>query len=69
MPAKDVEPLKVGDLEKNRNAGFQRAQIFELRGDLGPGGQQVYRVRVRRKPTSMDIEVPEDQLVLLPAGE
>jgi hypothetical protein len=57
--------LKLGDLVKIRGSGFKRARIVELRGGLGPGGQQVYRVRVRSKPTPMDVEVLEEQLVSL----
>jgi hypothetical protein len=65
----DAEPLKVGDLVTIHNSGFKRARIVELRGALGPGGKQVYRVRVRRKPTPAYIEVLEDQLALIPVGE
>jgi hypothetical protein len=42
-----------------------RGPIVELRGPLGPGGAQIYRVRVRRKPRPAYIEVREDQLVLI----
>jgi hypothetical protein len=66
---KDTEPLKLGDWVKIRHSGFKRARIVELRGPLGPGGAQIYRVRVRGKPRPMDIEVREDQLVLLPPEE
>jgi hypothetical protein len=59
------EPLKLSDLVKIRGSGFKRARIVELRGGLGPGGQQVYRVRVRSKPTPMDVEVLEEQLLPL----
>jgi hypothetical protein len=60
------EPLKLGDWVKIRHSGFERAKIVELRGPLGPGGAQVYRVRVwgTRKPVY--IEVLEDQLMRLP---
>ena len=43
-----------------------RGRIVELRGPLGPGGAQIYRVRVRRKPSPAYTEVREDQLILLP---
>ena len=36
-------------------------------GPLGPGGVQVYRVRVRRKPEPKYIELMEDQLELVAA--
>jgi hypothetical protein len=59
-------PLKLGDRVKIRHSD-RRGRIVELRGPLGPGGKQVYRVRVRRKPTPVYIELLEDQLVLIPA--
>jgi hypothetical protein len=69
VPAKKVaEPLKVGDLVTIRNSGIKRGRIIELRGPLGPGGAQIYRVRVRRKPKPVYIELREDQLVLIPGG-
>jgi hypothetical protein len=46
----------------------RRGRIVELRGPLGPGGTQIYRVRVRRKPTPVYIELREDQRVPIPAG-
>jgi hypothetical protein len=68
MAAKKVtEAFKLGEWVKIRYSGFPRARIVELRGPLGPGGAQVYRVRVRGKPRPMDIEVLEDQLVRIEA--
>jgi hypothetical protein len=55
--------FKVGDLVEIRNSGYPRARIVELRGPLGPGGAEVYRVRVRRKPKPMYVEVLGEQLV------
>ena len=66
---KSGEPLKTGDLVKIRHSGFERARIVELRGPLGPGGAQVYRVRVRAKPKPIYIEVLGDQLILLSPEE
>lgn len=57
-----VPPLKVGDLVKIRHSGYKRVRIVELRGPLGPGGAEVYRVRVRRKPKPAYVEVLADQL-------
>ena len=54
---------KVGDRVKIRHSEFRQAQIVELRGPLGPGGAEVYRVQVRRKPKPMFIEVLADQLM------
>jgi hypothetical protein len=41
---------------------FGRGKITEIRGPLGPGGAQVYRVRYRRKPKAAYIEVLGSQL-------
>ncbi|HEY5312686.1 MAG TPA: hypothetical protein VIK18_09200 [Pirellulales bacterium] len=60
---KVVPALKVGDLVKIRNYAKKRGMIVELRGALAPGGKQVYRVIVRRKPKPVYIELREDQLV------
>jgi hypothetical protein len=63
---KVAEPFKVGDLVKIRHYGGQTARVVELRGPLGPGGVQVYRVRVRGKLEPVYIELCEDQIVLIP---
>jgi hypothetical protein len=59
--------FNLGDRVKIRHSGGLRGRIVELRGPLGPGGVQVYRVLVRRKPTRKYIELMEDQLELVPA--
>lgn len=59
--------FNYGDRVKIRFSGGLSGRIVELRGPLGPGGVQVYRVRVRRKPEPKYIELMEDQLVLVPA--
>jgi hypothetical protein len=66
---KSGEPLKLGDLVKIRYSGFKRGRVVELRGPLGPGGKQVYRIIVRRKPSPMYIELPEDLVELIPKEE
>jgi hypothetical protein len=58
--------FKVGDMVKIKHSGFKRAKIIELRGPLAPGGVEVYRVIVRRRPSPVYIEVREDQITLLP---
>jgi hypothetical protein len=60
-------PLKLGDLVKIRHSGYEPGRIVELRGPLGPGGVQIYRVRIRGKPRPAYIEVREDQLEPVPA--
>jgi hypothetical protein len=59
--------FNLGDRVKIRHYGGQSGRIVELRGPLGPGGVQVYRVLVRRKPERKYIELMENQLVLIPA--
>jgi hypothetical protein len=63
---KPAPRFKYGDRVSIRYSDM-KGPIVELRGPLGPGGAQIYRVRVRRKPRPAYIEVREDQLELLPA--
>jgi hypothetical protein len=58
--------FNLGDRVKIRHSGGMRGRIVELRGPLGPGGIQVYRVLVRRKPERSYIELMEDQLEMAP---
>jgi hypothetical protein len=61
--------LELGAKVKIRNSGGLFGRIVELRGPLGPGGAHIYRIRVRRKPKPIDIEVRGDQLaVFSPKG-
>ena len=59
-PAKPVPIFSLGDRVEIIN--FGRGEITELRGALGPGRAQVYRVMYRRKPTAGFIEVLGSQL-------
>jgi hypothetical protein len=65
---KSSQSFNLGDWVEIRHTTHMRGRIVELRGPLGPGGAQIYRVRVERKPKPTFIEVREDQLVPLPAG-
>jgi hypothetical protein len=68
MPARKASvTLKLGDLVKIRHVNPMRGRIVKRRGPLGPGGIQIYRVRVRQKPKPIYIELREDQLELIPA--
>jgi len=70
MAAKMPSPLfSVGEMVKIRNSGFKRGKIVELWGPLAPGGMQAYRVIVRRKPKPVYIDLREDQIIPIPAGE
>jgi hypothetical protein len=61
--------LNVGDYVKIRNSGIKRGRIVELRGPLAPGGVQVYRVLIMRKPRRVYTELREDQVELIPPEE
>jgi hypothetical protein len=63
------QPLKLGDRVKVHYYPALRGRIVELRGPLGPGGVQIYRVRFKRKPKSLYIELREDQLEVIPTSE
>ena len=65
---KNSKPFNLGDRVKIRHTDW-RGRIVELRGPLGPGGAQVYGVRIARKPKSSYIEVREDQLIPIPAED
>jgi hypothetical protein len=59
--------LKLGDYVHILHAAYPRGRIVELRGPLGPGGAQIYRVRIGRSRKPTYIELREDQLELIPA--
>ena len=68
MAAKKVtEPLRMGDLVRIPHLGNQRARVVELWGALGPGGTQVYRVRVLQKKglktKPIYIDLTEDEVM------
>ena len=63
----------TGDIVKIRNTpkpGWH-GQIVEMRGPLGPNGEQIYRIEIYRKHAeeNSDIEVREDQLELITPSE
>jgi hypothetical protein len=58
--------FKLGDRVQIRRSGGLRGRIVEWRGPLGPKGEQIYRVMLRRKPVPSYIEVREDQLEPVP---
>jgi hypothetical protein len=58
--AKPVQAFSLGDRVEILH--FGRGKITEIRGPLGPGGAQVYRVLYRRKPKPAYIEVLGSQL-------
>jgi hypothetical protein len=69
MAKKTVPMFQLGDYVKILHSPYPRARIVELRGPLGPGGAQIYRVRVGGKRDRTYIELRGDQLELLPPEE
>jgi len=66
--AKEVSnPLKLGDRVRILRSGGLRGRIVELRGPLGPGGVEIYRVRIRNMSKPTYVEVRADQLEAIPA--
>jgi hypothetical protein len=62
-----VEDFQVGDWVKISHYGINPGKVIELRGPLGPGGMQIYLVRVRGKGRPKYIELRADQLKRIPA--
>ena len=58
--------FNLGDRVKIRLSRGLRGRVVELRGPLGPGGTQIYRVRIRGMLRPTYIELREDQLELVP---
>ena len=56
---------QLGDRVKIRHSDDLRGRVVELCGPLGPGGAQIYRVRIPHKPKPTYIELREDQLVVI----
>jgi hypothetical protein len=63
---KVIANLKLGDRVRILHSTGMKGRIVELRGPLGPGGAQIYRVQFRRRPKPAYVEVREDQLELMP---
>ena len=59
-----AEPLKIGTIVKIKRSGFDRVEIVEDRGLLGPKGERIYGVVVTERP-SIYFEVREDQIEVL----
>ena len=57
---------QVGDRVEIKYFGGKYGKVTELRGPLGPGGAEVYRVLVQRKPTAAYVELLGDQIKVLP---
>jgi hypothetical protein len=67
---KVLETFKLGDLVKLRYSHNLRGRIVELRGPIGAGGRELYRVRVlgRRNARGGPVynELPAEEMELIP---
>ena len=66
MVMTNLGEINRGDRVKIIGGGGLTGRIVELRGPLGPGGIQIYRLLLRKKPRPAYIELREDQIELLP---
>ena len=64
-----MKERKAGTIVKILKSGYDRAEVAEYRGPLGPKGVRIYRVLVQKKPRRDYIEVREDQLEVLSDGQ
>jgi hypothetical protein len=71
MPKKKqaAPAFKLGDRVRIHYSLYPPGRIVEERGPLGPGGAQIYGVRIGPKRRPIYIEVREDQLELVPPAE
>ena len=53
--AKPALVFKLGDRVRIRYSKL-RGRVIELRGPLGPGGSQIYRLRLNLRPGPSEIE-------------
>jgi hypothetical protein len=60
------QTFAVGDRVKILHSSNLRGRIVELRGPLGAGGIQVYRVRIAGEPKPTYIELGENQIIAMP---
>ena len=67
-PIEVGQMLQMGARVKIPNLGGQIGKIVEFRGRLGPKGARIYRVLLRRKPRRDYIELRDDQMELVEAG-
>ena len=66
MAATKPGEIKRGDRVRIINGGGGlTGRIVELRGPLGPGGVQVYRILLRKKPRPAYVEVLEEQIEVI----
>lgn len=54
--------IEVGDMVRIPNTTYVRGRVVEDRGNLGPNGMRIFRVRCKG---CINIELREDQISLL----
>ena len=54
--------LNVGDIVVAKHHPDWRGTVIELRGPLGPNGEQVYRVRFGEKRSAVETELLAEQV-------
>ena len=73
MPKKKAKPpdevFQLGDIVVVKLHPEIRAKVIELRGPLGPNGEQVYRIRFSKRFMRRQAEVLPEQLRLLRRAE
>lgn len=69
VPAPSGPALKLGDYVRIFHTEWPPGRIVKERGPLGPGGAQVYRVRIGVKPRPIYVELLAEQMELVRAGE
>jgi hypothetical protein len=56
---------KLGDRVQILHYPGMKGRIIELRGAIGAGGRELYRVKLTNQPKPAYVEVPADQLIFL----
>ena len=73
MSDPQVKPIQLGDRVKildglGRDSGMV-GRVIELRGPLGYKGRELYGIRIRRKPRPGYVELPAEQLEVIPSDK
>lgn len=62
---KHESAIRLGSRVRILHTNGLKGKVVELRGPLGPGGSQIFRIQIRTTPEPGFIEVREDQLEVL----
>jgi hypothetical protein len=69
VPAQEAPAFKLRDYVRIFQTEWPPGRIVKERGPLGPGGAQLYRVRVGVKPRPIYIELLAEQMELVPPAD